>query len=139
MSLTLAQARDDMLKMISDAWLPTGKPILYEDRGGTPPKEGTAWARVTIRHNRGDQETLSNPFGSRLFRRDGLVFVQIFTPVGNGLEQADALAKIALDAYEGKSSQNGVWFRNVRYREVGPDGNWYQVNVIAEFEYSEAK
>lgn len=138
-NLTFAQARDEITQMLATAWAVTGYPLLFEDMKGDPPKTGGPWARLRIAHNRGDQEALANPIGTRLWKRDGLLFVQVFTPIGEGLSRADALAKIAMDAYEGKSSPGGVWFRKVRYREIGPDGNWFQVHVIAEFEYTEAK
>lgn len=142
MSATFAEARDAMAKLFTDAWKlanPTF-PIIYDDLGEPQiPKTEKPWARLTIRHNRGEQETLANPLGQRLFSRDGLVTVQIFTPRGEGLTRAYILAKVAADAFEGQATPNGVWFRSVRLREVGPDGNWYQVNVIADFEYNEAK
>lgn len=141
MSLTVAQARDEMLTLITAAWTANagGLPLFYDDRPGEPPTNGTGWARVNIQHNLGAQSTISNPIGNNLFRRDGLLTVQIFAPIGKGLSQADALAKVALDAFEGKSTPNGVWFRKVRMREIGPDKSWFNVNVYAEFNYDEAK
>lgn len=142
MSLTYAQAYDELLTQITEAWK-TANPtyaLQYDDLG-TPqtPKTETPWARVTIRHNRGEQETLANALGNRLFMRDGLITVQVFTPSGKGLTRAYELAKVAADAFEGRATPGGVWFKNVRLREIGPDGNWFQVNVIADFEYNEAK
>lgn len=143
MSATFVEARDDMLAQITDAWKTANPtyPIVYDDYSGEQgvPKTEKPWTRVTIRHNRGEQETLVNSLGNRLFLRDGLITIQIFTPRGAGLTKAYELAKVAADAFEGKATPKGVWFRSVRLREVGPDGNWFQVNVIADFEYSEAK
>lgn len=141
MSLTVAQARDEMLKAITDAWTAgaSGAPMFYDDRPGEPPKDGKAWARVNIKHTVGQQATIANPIGNSLFRRDGIITVQIFTPSGQGLKLADQLAKVVLDALEGQSTPGGVWFRKVRLREVGPDGTWFNLNVLAEFNYDEAK
>jgi len=142
MSLTYRQARDDMLKLITDAWTTANPtyPMVYDDLGEPQiPKTELPWCRVTIKHNQGEQETLGSPMGGRLFYRDGLLTVQIFAPRGQGLTVGYDLAKVAADAFEGQASANGVWFRTVRLREVGPDGNWFQINVIAEFQYSEAK
>lgn len=139
-SLTFAQARDEMIAQVNTPWKlanPT-LPLLFDDRKGDKPTRG-AWARVSIRHNRGEQETLAGPIGNRMFFRDGLITVEVYTPQGDGLSKADELAKICADAFEGKSTPNGVWFRRVRIREIGPDQAWYQVNVIAEFTYSEVK
>lgn len=141
MTATYAEARDEMNAQVTEAWLDANPtyPIFYDDRPGSKPNTELPWARVTVRHNRGDQETLSNPIGQRLFSRDGLVIVQIFTPVGAGLRKSDTLAKVVSDALEGKTTPSGVWFRNVRLREIGPDGSFFQTNVIGEFEYNEAK
>jgi len=141
MSLTYAEARDEMLKQLTDAWVAHDStlPMLYDDRPEDIPGDGTAWARCHIQHNAGDQDTLAGPIGNRLFGRDGLIMVQIFAPIGKGLSKADELAKVVADAFEGQSTPGGVWFRKVRLREVGPDKAWYQVNVVAEFNYVEAK
>lgn len=141
MSLTYAQARDEMLTQITAAWTAgaSGAPLLYDDRPGATPADATTWARVHIQHNLGTQATIGNPIGNNLFRRDGLLTVQIFVPIGKGLSLADTLAKVAADAFEGQSTPGGVWFRKVRMREIGPDKAWFNVNVYAEFNYDEAK
>jgi len=142
MSCTFLQARDDMMKIVTDAWVAANPtyPLVYDDMPTDgPPETKLPWARLTLRHNRGEQETLTNAIGQRLFGRDGLLTVQIFTPRGEGLTRAYQLAKVVADALEGKSTPNGVWFRAVRIREVGPDGGWFQLNVTADFEYNEAK
>lgn len=141
MTATFAEARDEMLAQVYDAWIAANPtyPMLFDDRMGSKPPSETPWARTTVRHNRGDQETLANAIGTRLFSRDGLITVQIFTPIGAGLQLSDTLAKVIADALEGQATPSGVWFRNVRLREVGPDGSFYQTNVIGEFVYDEAK
>ncbi len=130
-----------MSRQVYTAWKTANPtyPMLFEDRPGDKPGTSTPWARVSIRHNQGDQEALSNPIGQNLFFRDGLLTVQIFTPMGAGLHSADTLAKVIADALEGRSTPGGVWFRRVRIKEIGPDGAFFQLNVIGEFEYSEAK
>lgn len=102
--------------------------------------EGNApWARVTVKWASGQGHTLA-PVGSRRFDRRGTVTVQVFTPVGKrGLLQSDRLAKVAQDAFEANAPASGPWFRNVRPQDVGPDGAWYQVNVVAEFTFDEVK
>ena len=139
MPATIATARDEMSALFKAAWDTTGLPVIWDDVAKTPPKTRTGWARFTIRHEDGDQSTLSGGLGKARFTRRGTIFIQIFTPVGKGLSDADPLIKKAMDAYEGKSTASGVWFRNVRPREIGPDGDWNQVNVLADFEYDEVK
>jgi hypothetical protein len=155
-SLTYEQARDEILTAHKVPWdalttavlavavapaagyVPT---VVYD---GVEPADvrahGLAWTRLTVRHTPAGagQRTLGET-GNRRFARAGLVTAQVFVPKGRGVTLADRLCKIAADAFEGQHTPGGVWFRNVRMNEVGPDGPWVQHNVVAEFVYDELK
>jgi hypothetical protein len=109
------------------------------DSSEEPKVKDRPWARCTIRHSTGGQRTLGGP-GGRRFRQFGIVIVQVFAPwrAGRGATLTHLLAQVAKDAYEGVSTRD-VWFRNVRLSEVGHSGPWYQVNVVADFEWDEMK
>lgn len=139
MSATTKQARDEILAKFHEAWdadaTSSVVPVLYSDVAQDIPDSGP-WARVTIRHATGNQATLSNGIGQRRFRHEGQVFVQIFTPFNDGMEDADDLAAIAKQAFEGEVTSPGrVIFRRVRINEVGQDGQFFQTNVVTDFEY----
>jgi len=138
MNLTFAQANDDILALLKAAWDPTGHEMFYDDIREQRETDQTPWAQVVVRHAAGQQDTLGGA-GNRSFLRLGVVIVTINTPSGSGLSIAYALAKVVADAYEGVSSPNGVWFRNVRINELGRDGTFYRTNVLIDFEYSEMK
>ena len=149
MSLTFTAARDEILTVFKTAWDAgadtAGKVVIYPDAKNQVPKTNDAdsnpnlWARVSVIHDTGGQATLGG-IGNRLFRREGSVTVQVFTPIGTGLSIADRVYKIVVDAFEGKTSASGnVWFRNVRVNEIGPEGSWFQTNIIIDFEYDERK
>lgn len=139
----ITQARDEILTRFRTEWLADGisspVPLTFEDFESDLASGNAPWARVTVRHATGEQATLTDGSGKNRFRRTGTVFVQIFTPFGDGLSKADALATIAARAFEGKETPLHVWFRDVRYVEVGRDGQFYNVNVLADFEYDEVK
>lgn len=141
MSLTLAQARDDILTVFKTAWDTTSYPAMYDDVDGDdiPTDTSSPWARITVKHDKGQQTALCGADGSKRFTRTGVIIIQIFTPSGEGLSSSDTSVKIIQDAFEGKKSTNGVWFRDVDYKEIGPSGDYYQVNVIIQFEYDEIK
>lgn len=150
MAVTAATARDEILAAFKAAWDgdPTSSSIqvLYENVPGEPPTDVDAatgkvppYVRVSARHFTGGQSTLAGATGTRTFRRDGAVTVQIFTPTGDGFTLSDSLVPIAKNAYEGAATASGVWFRNVRHNEVGTSGAWFQVNVIADFTYDEIR
>lgn len=138
MSLTFAEARDEIYTVFKTAWDPTGYSVFYEDVAKDRDTRNTPWAVLTLRHATGFQATLSMP-GTRVFRREGILTVQVFTPVGKGLQDYYGLAKVVVDAYEGHSTPGGVWFRDTRIAEVGRDGKFFQSNVLTNFQYDEIK
>ena len=153
MSTTLTEARDDIQGAFTLQWnadtpavTPAGTvpPIFYDglpDPAEQPVDE--PWAHIIVRHNTGNVRGIGGFAPSRRrTTKTGLVTVQIFTPlkadnVGAGTELSENLADIAKDAFEGHTTTNCVIFRDVVPQEVGPDGPWYQVNVLANFEYDE--
>lgn len=153
MTLTITQARDSMLSFFRVAWLAAqasvNVPVFWPDaiigsRGVgnervTEPISGTPWARVSLQHATGAQASLADQNSKKIFVRNGVLTVQIFTPYGTGLTESDSLVKVVQDAFEGKATSEGVWFRNVRANEFGQDGEWHQTNVLVEFTYDEVK
>lgn len=139
---SFVEARDEILTLFRTAWIaqaPPVPPVIYGDIESDPPKDGTAWATAKVLHSISNQATLGES-GNRRFRRHGLVVINIYTPAGDGLVAADAMSKVALDAFEGKTSASGsIWFKNVHMSEGGQDGNWHNSQVMAEFEYDEVK
>ncbi len=140
MSLTITQARDEMLAPLKTAWDAgaNGAPLKYDDVPGTAPTSGS-WGRVSVRHFSGEQATLANNEGVRRWRNAGIIFVQLFAEAGSGFGALDALVEVVKNAYQGKDTPGGAWFRNVRVNEVGRDGPWEQVNVLIDFEYDQVK
>jgi hypothetical protein len=138
MIANISQARDEILATFRDAWeadeTSAVVPVLYWDIAQDVPNSGP-WARVTVRHSAGNKSSLSNEVGSRRFTYVGTIFVQIFTVHEDGMVSADVLADIAMRAFEGNVTSGGVIFRQVRLNEVGQDGQWFQTNVLVDFEY----
>lgn len=132
-----SEARDAMYAVFQDAWAanaPVGAVALYEDAEGDPPSSGT-WARTQIHHNNQPQSAFGDG-GKRRYRNDGLFTIEVFTPVGDGLQTSDALVDALIRAFRQNTAANGaVLFRNARGREIGNDGGWHQTNIIVDFEY----
>jgi hypothetical protein len=137
MSMTYQQARDELSKLFNDAWSP--RRVLWDDLGGVPPANVSPWARFTIKHSEGVQSTLPDHLGQKRWTRIGTIHVQLFANRGAGLKVLDPLCKIVGDAYEGQTTPGGAWFRNCRINEIGGSGEWFQVNVLIDFEYDEVK
>lgn len=149
MSLTTQQAVDEMLTLFQTAWDTTGHQVIYPDVplseyqqkliDGADGVDIEPWARITVRHGRRRQRTFGHSANSRLYDSMGVVFIEVYTPMGTGLTQAYTLAELVRNAFEGISTPNGVWFRDVQIRESGSEGLWSSLQVTAEFEYQERK
>jgi len=145
--MTFDNRRDaitEILGLFRTAWLGAGQSdarVKYDNVGkaSVPPSGNVPWARVVLRHTTAKQASLSGPSGTRRFERNGILVIQIFVPSGKGLAEAVDIPKIVQDAYEGKTTAGGAWFKDVTINEVGPDGAFYQTNIIVLFEYDEIK
>ena len=141
---SITQARDDILTVFQTAWdanttaivgsIPEVRYRLVEE-SAIPPADGY-WAHVSVEHVDGGHAAI----GTRLFEHLGLFTAQLYSPAeAAGLDNLDLLIQVVLDAFEGKYSTNGVWFRNARVNEVGPGRGYFQTNVLVEFVYTTAK
>lgn len=138
MSLTFEAAWGEMLTLFKAEWDATTHPVFYESVEKDKIDATNPYIIPILRHADGRQATLGGT-GVRRFVRNGLLLFRLFTPVGNGLQESYQLAKVVVDAFEGKSSPGGVWFRNTRINEIGRDGSHYETQIMVEFEYDEIK
>lgn len=136
--MTFEEAVDDILAMTTEALVPSGFKIFYEGVADDRDTSNDPFFRVYVRHLTSGQRTLGGT-GHRMFGRNGILTVQIYIPIANGLQESYQLGKVVIDAFEGKSSPNGVWFRRTRINEVGKDGMFHLTNAIVDFEYHETK
>lgn len=142
---TQPEAVEGMAKAFVDGWTaayPSYPYVLDNDVLRTP--TDTPWARLSVRHADGQQDSLGG-VGVRKFLRTGTVFVNVYTRTqnanaGGGSAQAIGIARTVANFFEGKTLQpSTVWFAGVIVRELGPSGKWYQVSVEATFNYQETK
>lgn len=96
----------------------------------------TPWARVTIQHNEVTQ-SLAGEAGTRRFGRHGTLFVQIFSPLGQGQSELYTLAQAVNNGFA--DARECVWFRNIRTREAKPSGAFEQINVLTDFTYDDVR
>lgn len=138
--VTTVTAREAMLQRFLDNWTGTDLANVTFDGEQFVKPSNQAWVRVSIRHNASQQETLGGT-GARKFMRSGLLFVQVFTPVGQTAVNAGiALAQEARTIYEGVHfSGNDIRFLSPIIREIGPEGAHYLINVECPFNYDERK
>lgn len=147
---TFETARDEIQGLFKTAWDANAAAAAGEvprvvwdgldDKAQRDPQK--PYAQVFVRHLNSPQRTLGR-VGQRRFERQGLVWIQLRTPKANskGLSIASKLAIIARDAYEGVGTATGIWFRNTRIVEVGPEESdpFYRIDILSEFNYQEMK
>jgi len=106
--------------------------IAWENVDFTP-ADGEPWVRLTI--NEGEAFIGAIGGGKNTYRHPGTVIVQVFTPTNIGYGKARSIADDVASIFRGKRI-SGVRFLSAPYiNRVGPDGDWYQLNVICPFEY----
>lgn len=143
MNLTRQNANREMFGVIKTAWDTTGfgSRVKYQNVGttSTPPDGTGPWIRVFVRENRGVQITMARP-GNRVFLREGNITVEVFESLGGGLVNTTTdYSDTIRDAMEGVTTDGGVRFRDVSIVPIGPNGDFFQTNVVSRFEYEERK
>ena len=116
----------------------TTTPIAWDNLDFNAEAQNTPWVRLNVQFVTGTIAALGI-VGDRCFRNQGLVFVQVFSPVGEGKSANTVLATVARGTFRGVQLPGGLWFRNAAIVDVGPDGKWYQQNVMAEFIFDEVE
>ena len=133
-----ATANEAFAQRFSDVWTPTGFPFALGNEKFVPP-DSTPWARMVVRHAAATQSTLG-PDGSRQFDRIGSLIIQIFTPSPGNTRQSSELIQTIVNGFEGERIVGtSICFNDIIPREIGPDDKWYQVNIEAEFIYTDIR
>lgn len=138
MSLTFAESYDEIHALFKATWDGTGLFTDYEDVPAKRANDQDNWSVFRVFYESSSQASLGGT-GNRMFRRRGTIIVSIYTRSGNGLQDAQSLAKTAIDIFEGNATSGGVWFRNAQMQNRGMDGEFYLTQVLVNFEYDEVK
>jgi len=146
MTATYTEAVDAINGAFYEAWQAEAASIVgsvpeirWQGVEADKPPQNVFWCRVSIQTVYEEQTTLSNDNGTKRYRTGGLVFVQIFCPTADAqaMDKGRKLAIVARNAFRGKQTANGVWFRNARINELPPEDDAYRLNVVADYEYDD--
>lgn len=144
MTSTTPTARAESMAFIA-ALLPAMPGVVVKWQGVDtldPPSGDTDWMRVEMTHDpaASGQASLAGESGKKRWGRRGTIMVQCFARLTAGsIDKATDMACAVRDAFQGRATDSGVWFRNCSIREVGADLSWYQVNATITFDYDEVK
>lgn len=136
------EVRDVLAGLVTSTWSTAataagvpGAPLLYDDEGDPPDGDPGLWGRLALQFDTGRRITVGTDPGTALYRRGGQLFVQVFTPHGEGPRVSDRTVEALVRALEHPGQVGGVRLRNVSPQPGESDGTWWQVNVFAEFEF----
>lgn len=136
------EARDVMLTVFKTVWDTLGTPAgslvaIYADVPGAKPASEKLYARVTIRHAIGKQSSLSGLTGTKLYDNKGILWVQVYAPIGDGSVAGYAASQSVVNAF--REAKTAVIFRNVRMNEAGTSGAFERFDVKIDFEYEDVR
>ena len=133
--MTIQEAIDAMNGILLRSWNTTTCPILWEGVAQNQPTN-KPFLRVTIKHASDGVASLPAWNGERIFRRSGTIFVSVFTPITDNSGLRFQLSQNVIDIFETVRDDN-VSFENIYPVEIGQSGNFYQINVLIEFNYQD--
>lgn len=132
--MTPQQAIDQMLAAIKTVAGAHSVTMLWPDVPGDPPTDATAvWARANVLHADGGQGSLTGGLGTAMYDATGVLWIQLFTPVGDGKVKGYAVGYAFLTAL--RQFSGSVWLRRQRLEEAGQDGAFNKFDIKADFEY----
>lgn len=135
--MTPKEARNQIIKRFLTQF--TGQfPIAVTGHRFTPPSIPASWIRITVIFNEGSQTTLGEK-GNRKFQKSGFVNVQVFTPVNKGTDLNDEMANNILVFLDGVSMDYGLWLYNGTIKTIGDRDDYYQQQVVVEFNFEDIR
>lgn len=111
--------------------------IATDNRKFKKPNPSEKWVRISVQFNDGFQESLGIKT-NRKFVGFGLIFIQVFTPINKATDDNDSLARSSKILFDGEHIQQ-VRFFNGRIETIGSTGEFYQQNVVVEFEFEDIR
>lgn len=128
-------ARDRILAPLKTVVEAQSLYAIWDDTVMQVPDDGDlTWVRISVKHRNGSRASLGRKDKTGKHTQAGIVFVELYTPRENGLVDSDVLAAAFAESFR-SPTDGDIWYRDVSEVEVGEDGNWFRVDVIAEFEY----
>ncbi len=134
---TQNEAIDAVLTLVKSTWDGmTAAPLYYDNKGAVRPDVPALFGRAVVRHTFAERASLGSAgHGSKVNRRYGNCFVQMFVPQGEGTEEIRTYAETMANAFEDANHSLGVRVMDTQLNELGSDGVYWQINVVLNFNY----
>ena len=116
-----------MFDNVGDDPVANTRPVVSND----PVVSGEAVLVLQITHTDGGIAAL----GTRRFRMGGLIAGRLFVETGRGRVRTSGKLGDSVLAFLQTHNVPGFVFSDQRLSEVGVSGRWWQVNIVANFQY----
>lgn len=134
MAITINQAREAIYQRFAAAWADR-TPYAFENEDFDPVE--AVWTRLAVRHADRNQISLGQP-GTRKFETRGIVFQQLFIPMGAAMGDLDAHLEFAKGIFDAARIEGTtIRFFAAKVREIGPgpDSKYFGSTVETGFTY----
>lgn len=136
--MTPSQANDIMCGCVNAYAKAEGLLITFTDVDGDIGNGQVTWLRVNVKHATGGQSSLSDQNGKRRFRSTGTLTIQVFAPAGTGKGDSYLVSEGVLSAISALRDPD-LSLTEIHLVDIGQDGSYYNVNVMATFSYDEVR
>lgn len=113
-------------------------PIAVPGHPFSKPEPPAPWVRVSVIFNDGSQTSLGEK-GNRRFQKSGFIVAQVFTPVNTGTDRNDEIAADSLVLLDGIAVGQGLWTHSGRIDTIGDKDDYYQQNVVVQFNFEDIR
>lgn len=144
MSITYSQATDELFGMVKEVFDNSISLIGYIPDlrwpgipRGDKPDNTKYWARPSAQWVVDQQSALANDQGEKIYEAIGLLYVQLFGPLGapDSPDNIRALGELLQVKFRGQSDSSEIWFRNHRILTLPETAKNYRANFVVEFSY----
>jgi len=134
---TYSEVRNEIMKRFITNF--SAIPTAFDNQDIDPPDPSVTvkWVRLNVKFSNGTQDSFGAS-GNRKFLKSGLLIMQVFTAINAATNVSDTLCQQVQDAFEGVRIDD-IWFFNGGIRFSGSDGEWYQQNVVFDFNFEDVK
>ena len=147
MSITYEEAKDEMFSTFLTHWQANVLNVLNYSpevrwrnlEVSAPPDTTKHYVRVAQQTKNEEQISLPNSNGKKLYESTGFLTIQMYFSKATLADGDDeSLPVIAKESFRSAASSD-VWYRNSRIKELPPEEDYYRVDVITDYTYSEVK
>lgn len=134
---TFIEVRNAIIKRFRASF--SAVPMALDNQNFDPPTPSATikWVRLSVQFVGGRQDSFGKS-GNRKFLKSGLLSIQVFTAIDEATNVNDTLCQQVQDLFEGVRIDD-IWFYDGGIRFSGAENEWFQQNVVFDFDFEDVK